>query len=114
MEKVMVGKQASSYVSDPWEFGTACGVGPFAGSVTDQDAASVLISLDAPIRYKEVNYVCVRATPRHEQGPGAIVFNRDTPMNLTLYDKYFSLLAPNPDLQWTLTVIGSVQLFEVL
>ena len=43
---------------------------------------------------------------------GEIVFNRDTPMNLTLYDQHFSLTETDPGWHRTFTGIGSVRLLR--
>lgn len=51
-------------VSDPWEFGTECGVGPFLGSVSDHDDVRLLVVLDEPIVYRGVAYSSILGRPR--------------------------------------------------
>ena len=48
----LVGKRVKILVSDPWEFGTECGVAPFAAVVLAVEADAVLLSLEAPIEYR--------------------------------------------------------------
>lgn len=45
------GKPVAITISDPWEFGTACGTGPFHGQVSDVSDGRVLIVFDKPIPY---------------------------------------------------------------
>jgi hypothetical protein len=63
---VIIGRRASITVSDPWDFGSACGVGPFSGRISDADSQRVLIILDAPIRYLGEIYSSVTCRVRHE------------------------------------------------
>lgn len=55
----------SLLVSDPWEFGTECGVGPFLGTVTDASTESLVVGLTTPIVYKGRTLRCAVARPRH-------------------------------------------------
>jgi len=50
-------------VSDPWEFGTHCGVGPFPGRVVEQRPDVVAVKLDLPLSYagKRLTSVVIRA-----------------------------------------------------
>ena len=61
-------------ISDPWDFGTACGVGPFRGRVidsgtkkiADEDVQRALVTLDRPINYLNTNHVSAICSVRHE------------------------------------------------
>jgi len=56
---------ARIWISDPWDFGTECGVGPFEGVIVQSEPRSLLIRLDAPIDYRSTRLVGVIAQPRH-------------------------------------------------
>lgn len=69
----LVGTQVEVTVSDPWEFGTQHGTGPFAATVlragrgeTGQEA--LLLRLRAPLAYRGVNCEYLVASPRHTSG----------------------------------------------
>ncbi len=50
-------------VSDPWEFGTQCGVGPFIGRVVEARSDAVAVAFDVPLLYegKPLASVVIRA-----------------------------------------------------
>lgn len=73
---------ASILVSDPWELGTECGVGPFIGKVLMERNGAVLIRLSQPIRFKDRHLSGVVATPRY--GQEKIRANDPIPMNMLL------------------------------
>lgn len=52
-------------VSDPWEFGSECGIGPFTGTVTDTTPEKLVIRLSAPIHYRGKTLKTVVAQTRH-------------------------------------------------
>jgi hypothetical protein len=52
-------------VSDPWEFGTECGTGPFAGAITNLSAEALIIQLRSPVPYRGRVFRRVLARPRH-------------------------------------------------
>ena len=52
-------------VTDPWEFGTECGDGPFRGKVIDASSAALAIRLEAPLRFQGMALVMVIVRPRH-------------------------------------------------
>jgi len=52
-------------VSDPWEFGTECGTGPFLGTVADASADLLVIRLASPITYRGRRLFGAIARPRH-------------------------------------------------
>ena len=57
----------SVLVSDPWDFGTECGVGPFRGSVVRREGMTLLIHLNVPIQYRGIELRAVVARPRYAQ-----------------------------------------------
>ena len=61
----------SIFVSDPWEFGTACGVGPFCGEIADRREGRLLVRLCIGIEYGGVQYEGVIASARHLDRPEA-------------------------------------------
>ena len=65
----------SLVVSDPWEFGTECGTGPFFGTVTDASTDSLIVRFTTPIVYKGRTLRCAVAKPRHVgDQPGTVAF----------------------------------------
>lgn len=60
----LINRRASILVSDPWEFGTECGDGPFAGAVSRIDQSGLQILLDDPIAYQGTSYRAVVAKAR--------------------------------------------------
>lgn len=70
----LIGKRVALMISDPWEFGTECGVGPFYGRFTDAgteristvDVQRVLVALERPINYSSTIYVSAICNMRHE------------------------------------------------
>lgn len=61
----MAGRGASITISDPWDFGSACGVGPFHGRIADAGPQKLLIILDTPIQYSNENYSSATCQVRH-------------------------------------------------
>jgi len=53
------------FVSDPWEFGTECGSGPFTGRVVEIDDDAYLIRLDTSLNYRGLSFKSLIAKPRH-------------------------------------------------
>lgn len=64
----LVGSRVGIFVSDPWEFGTECGVGPFPATVTAAEPTALLLHLDTPIRYRGAELLSVLIRPRHAPG----------------------------------------------
>jgi hypothetical protein len=64
--KNIIGSRIALFVSDPWEFGTECGPGPFGGNIIDKDGIKVLILLASKISYSESEYSACICTPRHQ------------------------------------------------
>jgi hypothetical protein len=63
-----VGKRVQILVSDPWEFGTECGVGPFAAVITAAKPDVLLLTLEVPIEYQGARLKTVVARPHFVSG----------------------------------------------
>jgi hypothetical protein len=50
--KNLINTRVAITISDPWEFGTQCGVGPFFGRVVEARSDAVAVVLDMPILYE--------------------------------------------------------------
>jgi hypothetical protein len=109
---VRVGHRATVYVSDPWEFGTRCGVGPFEAVVEDIRPDMLLLTLDGPLQYDGPVYSVV-ARPRYA---GAIdTWFGDTnemAANLILLRERIQALNDISNSAWkdALVALGSVRL----
>jgi hypothetical protein len=64
----LVGTGVRILVSDPWEFGTECGVGPFAAMILDAHTDALLLKLRVPIEYRGARLQTVVARARHAPG----------------------------------------------
>jgi hypothetical protein len=62
---LIAGQIVQLHVSDPWEFGSECGVGPFTARVVDVREASLLLSLEPPIPFRSAQLRSVLVRPRH-------------------------------------------------
>ncbi len=70
----LTGTRVTLMISDPWDFGTECGVGPFYGKIADigtekidsLDIEKALINLERSIKYSGVSYVSAICYIRHE------------------------------------------------
>lgn len=71
-------------VSDPWEFGTECGTGPFGGIITDVSSDRLIVRLSAPITYCGKSLRTVVARPRHANDLPSTVGSRPLVANLIL------------------------------
>ena len=79
------------FVSDPWEFGTECGTGPFQGIVADVTDENVLIRLGRPINYQGHEFRTVVAWPRHAGDSPRVIVARLMPANLVLLTQEISV-----------------------
>lgn len=71
------------FVSDPWEFGTQCGVGPFLGEIICRREDKLLIVLSSPLEYAGQHYVAMLASPRYARLLGSkFPTLESTPANL--------------------------------
>jgi len=67
-------KRVALMISDPWEFGTECGTGPFNGTlidtgterIADVEVERALVKLDLPIKYSNASYILAICHVRHE------------------------------------------------
>jgi hypothetical protein len=72
-------------VSDPWEFGTECGTGPFGGIVSDVTSDRLVVRLSTPIVYRGRVLSVVLARSRHVGDTPATVGLRPLHANLILF-----------------------------
>jgi len=80
MSKMM---NAKVFVSEPWDFGTQCGVGPFFGEVLEQKHGRLLIRLRQAIVYGTKHYEAVVASYRHANiSPAEVAANEQVAANL--------------------------------
>lgn len=68
-----VGIEVLVFVSDPWEFGTECGVGPFPARIMDVRTDALLLELRVPIEYGGARLQTLVATARHAPGTIALL-----------------------------------------
>lgn len=99
-------------VSDPWDFVTECGSGPFpatvlrAGSDGSKEVPDLLISLDSPPRFQNTECKLFVARPRATPSKGSRL--QDMPVALTLIPEE-RLKSENPlDLSWWRGGIGLI------
>lgn len=64
----LIGADVEILVSDPWEFGAECGVGPFGALVTGVQPEALLVRLNAPIEYRGTRLISVVVKARHASG----------------------------------------------
>lgn len=56
-------------VSDPWEFGNECGVGPFGSEVVDHSDEAILVKLKEALFYKGSRLSSVIIRGRYARSP---------------------------------------------
>ena len=61
-----IGIRVEVMVSDPWDFVTAHGAGPFFGKITHVETAAVLVHMDVPLQDANRAYEYVVAVSRLE------------------------------------------------
>lgn len=64
--KNVIGRKIRMMISDPWDFGTECGVGPFMGRIDDADENRIMILLDHEINFSNQRYKRALCSMRHE------------------------------------------------
>lgn len=85
-------------VSEPWEFGTECGVGPFGGIIIDATAEKLLVQLSKPISYSGKTLHTVAARPRHVgDTPEAVTTKRLSANFMLLPQQVDSVAKLQPD-----------------
>jgi hypothetical protein len=91
MNGTLVGRHGALVVSDPWEFGTENGTGPFSFEIVrvgdpakPAERDSILIRLIEPVHFRSATWVFFTASPRHEGTSLAdLSAGRDVGWNLT-------------------------------
>jgi hypothetical protein len=68
----------------PWDFGTQCGVGPFAGTVVAAEEGRVAVLLNQPIRYQNRHLRVALVRARHRDRPLTSLGGDPMPANLML------------------------------
>jgi hypothetical protein len=92
------------FVSDPWEFGTECGVGPFLGDLYSRSHNEILIGLRSPIKYSGRLFVAILASPRHE-----LPKNSDFPSRESIPANFLLLSSKEPTVASAYYPTDSVQ-----
>jgi len=88
----------SLVVSDPWEFGSECGTGPFSGVITDASGDSLIIRLAMPLSYRGRTFFAGLARPRHVGDQPGSVASKPLFANVILLPLVISLIAEiSPD-----------------
>lgn len=97
-------------VSDPWEFGTECGPGPFSGKVTDIAVDALTVRLEAPLQFQGQELVAVVVRPRHTgESMDLLVRSRHIVANLFFMARDFSSLATLHSVEHGVAAVGSVE-----
>ena len=99
-------------MSDPWEFCTESGTGPFNGVIKDKDTEHILIELDCPIHYQGMKFKIAVSRPRHNQTQNEdILKGEPLPSNILLMtSNEMTLTEANKDKSAKYTsVIGDIQ-----
>ena len=87
-------RKVDLFISDPWDFGTVCGSGPFSGEITQFDERHILVGLDCPISYQGITYFSVLCAVRHTGVTvRAMRAGRDMHMNLILLPMHAECLS---------------------
>jgi hypothetical protein len=111
--QLFAGQHAQVYVSDPWEFGTACGVGPFATLVREVRPELVLLTLETPIDFQGPIFAIV-ARPRHSAVMSASASSEAMAVNLNLLRANVLTTRDLREEDWrnSVAALGSVRLAE--
>ncbi len=110
--KNLIGSRVALVVSDPWEFGSECGTGPFVGIVKDEDNGKALIHFDKTISYGGTNYSLCICFPRHQgKDINDILNGEKIAANMMLISaKVASLSDVNQQSQYkTQAIIGTIE-----
>jgi hypothetical protein len=78
------------YVSDPWDFGTECGVGPFIGVVVGSGENRLAVRLKQVIHYRNHELRIALASVRHQGRPLTGLGREPVPANLALIPERFT------------------------
>ncbi|MBI4212248.1 MAG: hypothetical protein HY540_06385 [Deltaproteobacteria bacterium] len=103
------GKRTTLMISDPWDFVTKCGAGPFWGQSQDVDGNKVLIHLVESVTYANLTYQSAICSLRHKE---SLLKNGETiAMNMVLLPCRPTKLhdVSNNEFRKGLAVIGSLK-----
>jgi hypothetical protein len=70
-------------VSDPWEFGTEHGTGPFEGEVVDSTQDKVLFRLSCPLMFNNTQIATLACCERHDGSFGKLESGMPVPCSMT-------------------------------
>jgi hypothetical protein len=80
----LLNAQVDVLVSDPWEFGTACGTGPFPGAVVAASDSEFVIQLAQPVTFEGESITTIVARTRHVSDSPDMLFRGAMPANFIL------------------------------
>lgn len=107
----ILNSQIAIIISDPWEFGTECGTGPFIGTISDVTNEMLIIKLLTPINYSGKNLQTAIGKSRHAGNSIDTIITKAMPANMLLLDssiKLASEIQPNIK-QEGIAVIGTIE-----
>ena len=71
--------------SDPWEFVSECGAGPFQGNIKDEKSGKVLVCFNRTLLYDGIDYsVCICSARHHGKDVLNILNGEKIPVNIML------------------------------
>lgn len=110
MSSKMQDKKIEIIVSDPWEFGTIHGTGPFLAEVLkEKDNEALLIKLDKALEFEQVQCQYFVASPRLEgDSISDIPRGKTVGCNLTRITKEHANSADPFDLSWWRGGVGLI------
>jgi hypothetical protein len=74
----LAGMNVQLIVSDPWDFVTASGPGPYKARIVQIDSSSppqMLLKLDKPVEYRDNRWEFLVASPRHTDDSFSFLFS---------------------------------------
>ncbi|MGO9711079.1 MAG: hypothetical protein ACLQBL_19620 [Polyangiaceae bacterium] len=99
-------------ISDPWELVTACGSGPFEGTVLDVESSRILVSLDAPLSYEGESFrIAICQTRQKGTTVETLLSTHDTPTGVMLLPGPRATIGQvsNEDRRKSAALIGSLR-----
>ena len=107
----LLGRMVDLSVSDPWEFGTECGPGPFSGRVTDAAADALTARLELPPKLQGRELVAVVVRPRYTgESMDLLVRSRQLVANVLFLTRESSSLAGVHSVEHGVAAVGSVKI----